>query len=302
MSTPIRHITVLKGGPSAEREVSLKSGAAVAEALRGEGFDVTELDIHGPDFELPQGTDLAFVILHGTFGEDGQIQEILSAKEIPYTGGDASSSRLAFDKVASKKVFIEKGISTPPSQIVATVEELTLEPPLFIKPPCQGSSVGTHGVATREELVPALEDALMYGDQALVETWIKGREFTVGIFDGEALPIVEVRPKEGFYDYKNKYTAGMTEYICPAELDEAVREQMQAIAVQAHRALGCGVYSRVDFLLDADNTPYVLEINTIPGMTATSLLPKSAAAKGISFGQLCRQIAERTHAAFHATN
>ena len=300
MSEAIRHITVLKGGPSAEREVSLRSGTAVAQALREEGFDVTEVDVQGPDFEIPSGTDVIFVILHGTFGEDGQIQEILAAKGIPFTGGDAASSRLAFDKIASKKVFIEKGISTPPYQIVSNAEELTLEPPVFIKPPRQGSSVGTHPVATREELAPALEDALKYDSEALVETWIKGREFTVAILDGRAMPIVEIRPKKGFYNYENKYTSGATEYICPADLDEAIRQRIQSMAVAAHQALGCGVYSRVDFLLDADKTPYVLEINTIPGMTATSLLPKSAAAAGISFGQLCKRIVNRTYTAFHA--
>jgi D-alanine-D-alanine ligase len=287
-----KKIAVLKGGPSAEREVSLKSGAAAAEALRTGGFDVTEITVEGPDFILPAGTELAFLALHGTFGEDGQVQEILQARGIPYTGANAEVSRIAFDKEKTKDKFRAAGVPTPEGRLVASVDEVTLPLPLFVKPNEQGSSVGTHPATTREELAAALADALKFGPRALVERFIVGRELTVGVLGEQALPIVEIHPLDGFYDYTNKYTKGRTEYFCPAPLTDDVTRAIQQLALAAHRSLGRTVYSRIDFLLQKDMTAFCLEVNTLPGMTATSLLPKAALAAGLDFPALCRTIIE----------
>jgi D-alanine-D-alanine ligase len=297
MSTLPRNIAVLKGGPSAEREVSLRSGTAAAEALRTAGYEVTEVTIEDSNFILPDGTELAFLALHGTFGEDGQVQDILAARGIPFTGADAKTSRIAFAKETTKEKFRASGVPTPEGQLVSRLDEVTLPLPLFVKPNEQGSSVGTHPATTREELAAALDDALKFGPQVLVERFICGRELTVGVLGGQALPIVEIRPLDGFYDYTNKYTKGRTEYFCPALLPEDVTRTIQDHALAAHRALGRTVYSRIDFLLEKDMTPYCLEMNTLPGMTATSLLPKAAAAAGLSFPQLCRKIVELSWAA-----
>jgi D-alanine-D-alanine ligase len=292
-----KKIAVLKGGPSAEREVSLKSGAAAAEALRTGGFDVTEITVEGPDFILPTGTELAFLALHGTFGEDGQVQDILHARGIPYTGANAEVSRIAFDKEKTKEKFRAACVPTPEGRLVATVDEITLPLPLFVKPNEQGSSVGTHPATTREELAAALADALKFGPRALVERFIVGRELTVGVLGDHALPIVEIHPLDGFYDYTNKYTKGRTEYFCPAPLPEDITRAIQQHALAAHRSLGRTVYSRIDFLLQKDMTAFCLEVNTLPGMTATSLLPKAALAAGLDFPALCRTIIELSWAA-----
>jgi len=297
MSDKPHRIAVLKGGLSAEREVSLRSGAAVLEALEEAGFDVMEVIVDEKNFSLPMGTDMAFLALHGTFGEDGQIQDILEARGIAYTGANAEVSRIAFDKEKTKKKFQERGVPTPQGQLVRRIEEVTLTLPLFIKPNAQGSSVGTHPVLSREDLKSALTDALKFDSAVLVERFIQGRELTVGVLGNEVLPIVEIHPLDGFYDYANKYTKGRTEYFCPARLPDEITALIQKYALTAHRSIGRTVYSRIDFLLEKDLNPYCLEINTIPGMTATSLLPKAAAAVGISFPQLCRRIVELSWAA-----
>jgi D-alanine-D-alanine ligase len=291
MSDKPHRVAVLKGGPSAERDVSLRSGAAAAAALREAGYDVCEVTIDGADFVVPDGTDLAFLALHGTFGEDGQIQEILAARGIPYTGASAEVSRIAFDKEMTKAKLRECGVPTPEGQLVRRIEEITLPLPVFIKPNAQGSSVGTHPATTREELVSALADALKFDTAVLVERFVHGRELTVGVLGGQVLPIVEIRPLDGFYDYTNKYTKGRTEYFCPAPLPDDITALVQNYALAAHRSVGDAIYSRIDFLLE-NNSPTCLEINTIPGMTATSLLPKAAAAAGITFPRLCRRIVE----------
>jgi D-alanine-D-alanine ligase len=285
-------IAVLKGGPSAERDVSLRSGAAAAEALREAGYEVGEVIVDDSSFVMPTATDLAFLALHGTFGEDGQIQKILAARGIPYTGASAEVSRIAFDKEKTKDKLRRHGVPTPEGQLVRRLEEITLPLPVFIKPNAQGSSVGTHPVTTREELASALADALKFDTDVLVERFIRGRELTVGVLGDEVLPIVEIHPLDGFYDYANKYTKGRTEYFCPARLPEEISSLIRQYALTAHRAIGDPVYSRIDFLLEDDVFPSCLEINTIPGMTATSLLPKAAAAVGITFPQLCRRIVE----------
>ena len=285
-----QNITVLMGGPSAEREVSLRSGQAAAQALREAGFTVEECVINSETFSLPPTTEMVFIALHGTFGEDGQVQDMLRKWGVPYTGADAESSRLAFDKELTKEQFRMHGVPTPPGQLVKNISEVTLPLPLFIKPNAQGSSVGSGRVTDPEKLEEVLANALQFGPTALVELLIEGKELTVGVVDGQALPVVEIVPQKGFYDYKNKYTPGNTLYFCPARLPEEISKRVQELALEAHRAVGNPVYSRVDFLLENDTTPYCLEVNTIPGMTGTSLLPKSAAAAGISFPELCKKI------------
>jgi D-alanine-D-alanine ligase len=291
MSNRPHKISVLKGGPSAEREVSLRTGAAAAEALREAGFEVTEIVVDDANFVVPDGTDLAFLSLHGTFGEDGQVQDILSARGIPFTGADADTSRITIDKEKTKEKFRQCGVPTPEGQLVRKLEEITVPLPVFIKPNSQGSSVGSRSAATREELASAMADALKFDSAVLVEQLIQGRELTVGVLGDQVLPIVEIHPLDGFYDYTNKYTKGRTEYFCPARLSNDITALIQKYALAAHRSVGNTVYSRIDFLLE-DDRPYCLEINTIPGMTATSLLPKAAAAVGISFPQLCQRIVE----------
>ena len=252
MSDFPRHIAVLMGGPSAEREVSLRSGTAAALALREAAYDVTEVTVDGADFVLPEDTDLAFLALHGTFGEDGQVQDILAARRVPFTGANAAVSRTAFDKEKTKEKLREHGVPTPEGQLVSRLEEITLSLPLFIKPNAQGSSVGTRPAATRDELAAAMQHAQEFGAEVLVERFIQGRELTVGVLGEEVLPIVEIHPLDGFYDYTNKYTKGRTEYFCPARLPEEITRQIQQHALKAHRALGQTVYSRIDFLLEKD--------------------------------------------------
>lgn len=292
-------IAVLMGGPGSEREVSLASGGAVLEALKEQGLNAVAVDVMSHAVELPVGTGLCFNTIHGTFGEDGELQAILEDIQMPYTGAGRQSSRIAFDKVASKEVFMARQVPTPASEIVdcsegAKLPEMT--PPYVVKPPCEGSSVGVHIVHDESEAASAMEDAAKYGKEVLVEQYIDGLELTVGVLDGVALPIVHIAPRSGFYDMNNKYPwlndDGATDYFCPAELDEATTQAVQQAALKAHEALGIEIYSRVDVLLDREGKPYVLEANTIPGMTASSLLPKAAQVAGYEFGPLCEKIAD----------
>jgi D-alanine-D-alanine ligase len=287
----LKQIAVLMGGPGAERAVSLNSGAAVAKALRSLGMNVIEIDVRGPDFEIPAGTDLAFNIIHGTFGEDGQLQSILDARGIPYTGEGENGSRIAFDKIESKKLFVTAGVPTAKWEIVQKGSAPSLPLPFVVKPPREGSSVGVHIVQDTVGLDAALEDCFARDHEVLIEEFVQGSELTVGVVGDEAFPIVEIVPKVDFYTYENKYTKGASDYYCPARLDAETTRRVQEAALAAHRSLGLEVYSRVDVLLDEAGNPYVLEVNTIPGMTETSLLPKGAAAVGIAFPQLCERIA-----------
>ena len=276
------NITVMLGGSSAEREVSLRSGAAVAAALRSLGHAVSELDPRTPDWVLPAKTDVVFLALHGTYGEDGAVQKQLDELGVPYTGCDAEASRIAFDKVLTKQKCIAAGVPTAKFVVVNSEkaplpEDLRL--PLVVKPVRQGSSVGLQFVERAEDWPNALAEALKFDSEVLVEEKIIGRETTVGILGGKVLPVVEVRPKAGSYDYINKYTAGNTEYFCPADFDAA--------ALGAFRAIGGRDYARVDVMVRADGSPVVLEVNTLPGMTETSLLPKAAAAAGMNYAELC---------------
>ena len=286
-----KRIALLAGGPGKERRVSLNSGVAVANALRTIGAEVSEIDVQGPGFEIPPGTELAFNMVHGTLGEDGEIQAILDARGIPYTGEGEAASRLAFDKIASKRRFDSAGVPNAKWEILLAGQVPKLPLPLVAKPPREGSSVGVHILLKADELEAALADCLARDAEVLVEEFIQGRELTVGIVGDTALPVVEIVPKVDFYSYENKYTKGNSDYFCPARLDADTARAVQSAALAAHRSLGLEVYSRVDVLLDANNRPFVLEANTIPGMTETSLLPKAAAAVGIGFAQLCEWIA-----------
>lgn len=286
-----KSVVVLMGGPGAERDVSLRSGAAVCEALIPTGARVSAIDVTDRAVVLPDGTDLVFNIIHGTFGEDGDLQDLLDRAGVPYTGEGATGSRLAFDKIASKRCFDAAGVPSPGWEMLTRNQSPTLPLPFVAKPPCEGSSVGVHLVHDENSIDAALNDCFSRGPEVLIEAFISGRELTVGILGNRALPVIEIVPKEGFYDYEHKYTKGGSEYFCPAVLPDEVTAAVQAAALAAHRSLGLEVYSRVDVLLDAENHPYVLEVNTIPGMTETSLLPKAAAAVGISFAALCEEIA-----------
>lgn len=287
------NITVMLGGPSAEREVSLRSGASVAAALRSLGHRVAELDPQSPDWKLPSPTDVVFLALHGTYGEDGTVQAELEQRGVPYTGCDAAASRIGFDKALTKEALVAAGVPTARSLVVATSDTpwpTGWNPPLVIKPVRQGSSVGLQFVERREEWSTALAEALRHDSRVLVEEKIIGRETTVGILDDQPLPIVEVRPKSGTYDYQNKYTAGRTDYFCPADFDPATTERIQAAGRAAFKAVGGRDYARVDVMVRTNGDPVVLEINTLPGMTETSLLPKAAAAAGITYPELCQRM------------
>jgi len=283
------------GGPSAEREVSLRSGAAVAKALRSLGHDVFEVDPLDGQFDLPEVTELVLLALHGTFGEDGTVQRRLDALGLVYTGCDARASQIAFDKVQTKKLCLEAGIPTA-KFFVAKSAKTPLpkgwQPPLVVKPVRQGSSVGLQFVERVEDWQPALAEAMKFDSEVLVEEKILGRECTVGILADAALPVVEVRPKAGSYDYRNKYTAGCTEYFCPAPFDAETTRRIQEAALGAFRAVGGRDYARVDVMVRASGEPVVLEVNTLPGMTETSLLPKAAAAAGLSYAQLCQRMVD----------
>jgi D-alanine-D-alanine ligase len=289
------NITVMLGGASAEREVSLRTGGAVAHALRSLGHQVHELDPQTPSWVLPSGTEVVFLALHGTYGEDGTVQKQLDQLGMVYTGCDAESSRVAFDKVLTKQACLKAGVPTARFLTATSAHSpfpTDFRPPLVAKPIRQGSSVGLQFIDHVEDWPRALAESLKFDTEVLVEEKIVGRETTVGILDKEALPLVEVRPKVGHLDYRNKYTAGATEYFCPADFDAATTRSIQSAALNAFKAIGGRDYARVDVMVRQDGSPVVLEVNTIPGMTETSLLPKAAAAAGFNYAQLCQRIVD----------
>ena len=297
-----RKIAVLMGGPGSERKVSLASGAGIAQALRSLGAIVTEVDVEGPDFTLPPDIEIAFNAIHGTFGEDGQVQRILEKRGVPYTGEGVAASELAIDKILTKQRFVRHGVPTPRSEILRDGAQPTLPIPFVIKCPREGSSVGVYIIKEQSELAPALAEARALSNVLLVEKYIPGRELTVGVVGGQALPIIEIVAKKDFYNFENKYpflnpTAAGADHFCPAPLSETQTRVVQELAVHATKALDLQVYSRVDLLLSDAGEPFVIEINTIPGMTPSSLLPEAAAARGISYAALCAQIIELSLAA-----
>ncbi len=289
------HIVVMLGGPSAEREVSLRSGQAVAEALRQSDYNISTVDPVSPDWELPSSTDVVFLALHGTYGEDGTVQQRLEELGIPYTGCDSVASRVAFNKVATKRRLIESDLPTPCFDVFRSKGcplPTGWVPPVILKPVSQGSSVGLELVEQAEEWGEALARVLELDNEALLEERVVGSEVTVGVLKDQTLPTVEVVPKNRRYDYYSKYTSGASEYFCPARFSQELLERAQAIARRAFEAVGGRDFARIDMIVAEDGSPYVLEVNTLPGMTETSLLPKAAAAAGIDFPALCRQMVE----------
>ena len=291
-----KKIAVLMGGPGSEREVSLATGRGVSKALRSLGAEVVDVDVHDEHFALPKDVDLAFITIHGTFGEDGQLQQILEERGVPYTGDGVEPSRAAFDKILSKEKFREHNVVTPEWEVVEVGQRPTISVPLVVKPARQGSTVGVVIVKNANELDSAMAEAGKYDQKLLIEKFVSGRELTIGVLGDQTLPILEIIPKGGFYDFNNKYPflnpqgGGGAEHVCPAKIDPNKTKQIQEQALHAFRALGLVVYGRVDVLLPDSGEPFVLEVNTIPGMTKASLLPEAAAAAGINYVDLCARI------------
>ena len=289
-------IGVLMGGLSPEREVSLASGNAVLEAVKRKGLRGVGIDV-GNDISSAVNknkVDIAFIALHGVYGEDGSIQGLLEYEKIPYTGPGVLASALAYDKVKSKEIFKFNKIPTADYQVFYREEknkhELKLNFPIVVKPSNQGSSIGVSIVREEKEWIAALELAFRYSKEILVEKFIKGKLLAVGMNGEQPMPIVHIKPKSEFYDYEAKYTRGKTEYTCPAELSTKEIESCEDAAVKVYRVLRGNGMPRVDLILDAEGVPYVLEMNTIPGMTQTSLLPMAAKKSGIEFDDLVIKI------------
>ncbi len=289
-------VAVLMGGPGSERDVSLATGRGVSKALRSLGAEVVDVDVRDENFQLPYDVDLAFLTIHGTFGEDGQLQKILEDRGVAYTGDGIEESRIAFDKILSKEKFRENNVMTPYWQVGKSGQRPTIPLPIVVKPSREGSTVGVVIVKNERELDSAMAEAAKYDGELLIEKFVRGQELTVGILGDEALPILEIIPKGGFYDFTNKYpflnpqAGGGAEHVCPAKIDNDKTKEIQDLALKAYHALGLQVYSRVDVILSENGEPFVLEINTIPGMTEASLLPEAAAAAGITYVDLCARI------------
>jgi len=307
-----KKIGVLYGGESEEREISLKSGQAIYKALKDEGLDVVKMDVDRKMLKEieREKIDVAVLALHGGWGEDGTIQAVCKLMEIPFTGPDLLGSALALNKVMAKKIFKSEGIPTPPWKVISQEEttkrgyldRLTKKLgeefglPIVLKPALQGSSVGLKVVKEKMNLKSSIKESMKYGKCLLVEKYLRGTEVTVGILglapDLEPLPVVEIVPKRGVYDFKSKYTQGETEYIVPARLPKRLYEKTQLLALQAFKALNLDIVARIDMLIEEDRNLYVLEANTNPGMTATSLLPKAALAAGYEFSKLLKRMIE----------
>ncbi|MDU0460170.1 MAG: D-alanine--D-alanine ligase [Geobacteraceae bacterium] len=291
-------IGVLMGGLSAERDVSLKSGSAVHQALVAQGFNAVAIDVGRDlaDVLKREGIEAAFIALHGRYGEDGCVQGLLELLQIPYTGSGVLASALAMHKLYSKQAFAASGILTAPFRCFRRGEtvrltELPFGLPLVVKPVQEGSSVGVSIVKEESQLEAALQLAFSHDEEILVEQYIKGQEVQVGILNDRPIGAIEIVPKNEFYDFEAKYTDGMAEHIFPARLEAAMYEKAQQVGVAAHRALGCKGYSRVDLLVTPAGECYVLEVNTLPGMTALSLLPEIAAkGAGLPFEALVADI------------
>ncbi|HHT9109717.1 MAG TPA: D-alanine--D-alanine ligase [Candidatus Brocadiaceae bacterium] len=321
-----KNVVVLMGGISSEREISLRSGNAVANALINAGFNVTRIDVKDKKIEELGcvDVDVAFIALHGCFGEDGGVQQLLESKGILYTGSGVKASKLAMDKLETKQRFIEAGLKTPDyitamqfqefAEIEASVRKFSL--PVIIKPTKNGSSIGISVVRDMENLRTSLKNAFEVEHEVLIERYIQGREFTVGILDDKALPIIEIKPATEFFNYEAKYKDDRTKYLVVEPALEKEEDagtgsssvgflppllycKSQQLAVNAHRALDCRGFSRVDLMMDDRGEFYLLEVNTIPGFTEKSLLPKAAKAAGMTFPELCEKIVELAFQNFH---
>ena len=301
-------VVVLKGGRSLERQVSLRSGARVEDALERLGHDIVALDVnHDLITRLRDAApDVAFIAMHGRDGEDGTVQELLEILDIPYTGSGVLACVRATDKVLAKHLMIEAGIPTPEffafsetafrelgaADALPAIEE-RLDFPIVVKPSSQGSALGIKFARSATDVPAALVAAFSYDSRVLLERHVDGRDLAVSILDGEPLPVVEAVPTgDGFYDFEARYEIGRTEFVCPAELPDGVTEQAQELALRTYRLLGCSAFGRVDLMLGSDGELTVLEANPIPGLTETSLLPQAAEAAGISFDELVGRIVE----------
>jgi D-alanine-D-alanine ligase len=290
-----RRIGVLAGGASSEREISLKSGKAVYEALSEMGINSVFIDAskEGLLNEIERlGVDVAFIALHGKFGEDGDVQQLLSSAGIPYTGSRAEASRIAFDKIKSKKKFLQAGLLVPEFKKVALGDDIAavfdgMSTPCVVKPRFEGSSMGLSVVTEPGGIFEAVDLAFTFGREAIVEDFIPGRELTVGILEDKALPVVEIIPAGGVYDYGSKYSSLSTRYVVPAKICPDLYFRAQEAGLNAHKVLGCRGFSRTDIRITPDGDLYILEVNTIPGLTEKSLLPMAAMAAGVDFKQLC---------------
>ncbi len=287
-------VGVIFGGVSKEREISIKTGKAIVNALRELGYNVVEIEANEDIVKriLESNIDVAFIALHGRLGEDGTVQGLLELLRIPYTGSSCLASAIGMDKIITKKIWISEGIKTPPFQVLNNPAEIRkIDFPIVVKPPCEGSTIGINIVRSEEEYKSALEEAFNLGNKVLLEKYIKGNEYTVSILDGKAYTPIEIKPASGFYDYRSKYTKGATEYIIPPNCSKEKQLLMMEEAIKAYNAIGCSGAARVDFIMNLeDDLPYALEINTIPGMTETSLLPKAMAYHGIDFKSLVEKI------------
>ena len=289
-------IGVLMGGLSSEREISLRTGSAILKALQHKEYTAVAIDADREVVNKLQAAavEAGFIALHGALGEDGSIQGLLEILHIPYTGSGVLASALAMNKVAAKKIFAYHNLPTPKFQSLCAawggagdlLADIRIPCPMIVKPSEEGSTIGVSIVRTREELLPALETALRFGTELLIEEFITGREVTAGILNDRPLPLIEIIPRNGFYDYQAKYQKGETEYVFPDWLGAEREMAIQDLALRAFQALGCSGAARVDFMVDRGGNPLILEVNTVPGMTETSLLPKAAGKAGIDFPDL----------------
>ncbi len=295
-------VAVLMGGWSAEREVSLKSGAAVLAALQAQGIDAHKLDVQRDRIfsELANGEfDRAFIVLHGQGGEDGVMQAVLEVLQIPYTGSGVLASAVAMDKLRCKELLLGAGLPTPVYMKLDADTDMnyvaaSLGFPMMVKPALEGSSIGMSKVDNDDELQPAYETAAACGDTVLAEQWVDGEEYTVAILGEQALPVIRLQTQRDFYDYQAKYVDDDTGYHCPCGLDKEKEAQLQRLALSAFATLGAKGWGRVDIMCDRQQKPYIIEINTVPGMTDHSLVPMAAKAAGISFEQLVVNILQQT--------
>jgi len=298
-------VAVLTGGIGSEREISIQSGECVAEALREAGFDVVTADVQPDNLDILEDSsvDVFFPALHGEFGEDGQLQQILHDKSLVYTGSGPTASKLAFDKMASKKLFAKAGVATPAAiEFNAETDIKQLERRLqyladeyVVKPIREGSSVGVRIIANRQEAIGAAQETLGQFSDCMIEKFIRGKEITVSILEDGALPIVEIRSQTGFYDFQAKYIDEQTEYLFDTIRDPALTAQIEQAAMDCFFVLGCRHFARVDFMLSDEGIEYALELNTIPGFTTHSLLPKAAAKAGFTMSVLCSKIVEAAY-------
>jgi len=294
-----KKIGVLMGGMSVEREISIKSGEAISFSLDRLGYRQKAIDVD-PDVALTlrrEGIEVAFIALHGRYGEDGTIQGLLDVMQIPYTGSGVLASAMGMDKIASRQIFLSQGLSVPPylvlhkeAQSSFNSDQLPFGFPVVVKPVSEGSSVGVTIVPEPKGLAEGLKQAFRHGPRILIEKFISGKEVHVGILGERTLGAIEIKPKTEFYDYTAKYVAGMSEHLYPAPLSSDLYEKVLASGLRAHRALGCSGYSRVDFLIDVEENLYLLEVNTLPGMTETSLMPEMARGVGVAFDALVEEI------------